>query len=345
MVTRRIRYRTGDDLLDQRIEELIAEAAITRDQDLYFELLTSVLRMGREGLDRGDLKIANSTLKEMRYAFGVFAPYRQTRKLAIFGSARTGVDEPAYLAARAVGAEIAMEGWMVITGGGPGIMTAGIEGAGADNSFAVSIVLPFEPSGGAALVGDGRSVNFRYFFNRKLTFMKEASAYVLFPGGFGTMDETFELLTLLQTGRESPAPIVLFEPDGDAYWRSFRHFLDVELLDAGLIRREDLDLFHITNDVTDAVQHVTSFYRVYDSLRYVGGRLVLRLRQEPTDDQIELLNERYADIIASGRVERTVASDAEIADDDALTLHRLQFRFTNDSYARLHAMIRTINTF
>lgn len=345
MATRRIRYRTGDDLLDQRIEELIAEAAITRDQDLYFELLTSVLRMGREGLDRGDLKIANSTLKEMRYAFGVFAPYRQTRKLAIFGSARTGVDEPAYLAARAVGAEIAMDGWMVITGGGPGIMTAGIEGAGADNSFAVSIVLPFEPSGGAVLVGDGRSVNFRYFFNRKLTFMKEASAYVLFPGGFGTMDETFELLTLLQTGRESPAPIVLFEPDGDAYWRSFRHFLDVELLDAGLIRREDLDLFHITNDVADAVQHVTSFYRVYDSLRYVGGRLVLRLRQEPTDEQIELLNERYADIIASGRIERTVASDAEIADDDALTLHRLQFRFTNDSYARLHALIRTINTF
>jgi len=345
MVHRRIRYRTGDDLLDQRIEELIAEAAITNDQDLYFELLTSVLRMGREGLDRGDLKIANSTLKEMRYAFGVFAPYRQTRKLAIFGSARTGVDEPAYLAARAVGAEIAMDGWMVITGGGPGIMTAGIEGAGADNSFAVSIVLPFEPSGGAVLVGDGRSVNFRYFFNRKLTFMKEASAYVLFPGGFGTMDETFELLTLLQTGRESPAPIVLFEPDGDAYWRSFRHFLDVELLDAGLIRREDLDLFHITNDVADAVQHVTSFYRVYDSLRYVGGRLVLRLRQEPTDDQIELLNERYADIIASGRIERTVASDAEIADDDALTLHRLQFRFTNDSYARLHALIRTINMF
>lgn len=345
MANRRPRYRTGDDDLDARIEALIAEAGVTRDEDLVFELVTSVLRMAREGLNRGDLKIANSTLKEMRYAFGVFDPYRAVPKLAIFGSARTRIDEPAYRAARAVGRAIARKGWMVITGGGPGIMTAGIEGAGPENSFAVSIVLPFEPAGGAVMVGDGKVVNFRYFFNRKLTFMKEASAYVLFPGGFGTMDETFELLTLLQTGRESPAPIVLFEPDGDAYWRSFRHFLDVELLDAGLIRREDLDLFHITNDVADAVQHVTSFYRVYDSLRYVGGRLVLRLRQEPTDDHIELLNERYADIIASGRIERTVASDAEIADDDALTLHRLQFRFTNDSYARLHALIRTINTF
>lgn len=345
MPPRRPRYRTGDDLLDARIEALLAEAGVTRDQDLLFELTTSVLRMAREGLHRGDLKIANSTLKEMRYAFGVFDPYRAVRKLAIFGSARTGVDEPAYVAARSVGAAIAEEGWMVITGGGPGIMTAGIEGAGPDNSFAVSIVLPFEPAGGAALVSDGRAVNFRYFFNRKLTFMKEASAYVLFPGGFGTMDETFELLTLLQTGRDTPAPIVLFEPDGDAYWRSFRHFLDVELVDAGLIGAEDLDLFHITSDVGDAIGHVTAFYRVFDSIRYVGGRLVLRLHAELTDGQIDRLNEEFGDIVASGRIERAGASDAEIADDDSITLPRLQFRFVNDTYARLHSMISTINTF
>lgn len=345
MTERRPRYRTGDDDLDRRIDELIVDAGIQTDQDLAFELVTSVLRMGREGLSRGDLKIANSTLKEMRYAFHVFDPYRSVRKLAIFGSARTGIDEPAYAAARDVGREIADEGWMVITGGGPGIMTAGIEGAGAENSFAVNIVLPFEPAGGGVMVNDGKVINFKYFFNRKLTFMKEASAYVMFPGGYGTMDETFELLTLLQTGRGVPAPIVLFEPEGDAYWRSFRHFIEVELLDSRLIRRDDLDLFHITSDVDDAVAHLTDFYRVFDSIRYVGGRLVLRLTRAPTDEQIEQLNVEFSDIVASGRIERAEAAPAEIADDDALDLHRIRFRFINNEYARLHALIRTINTF
>jgi uncharacterized protein (TIGR00730 family) len=345
MAERRPRYRTGDEDLDARVEELLADAGVDQNQDLAFELMTSVLRMAKEGLSRGDLKIANSTLKEMRYAFHVFDPYRSVRKLAIFGSARTGIDEPAYGAARAVGRAIVDEGWMVITGGGPGIMTAGIEGAGTENSFAVNIVLPFEPAGGGVMVNDGKVINFKYFFNRKLTFMKEASAYVMFPGGYGTMDETFELLTLLQTGREIPAPIVLFEPEGDAYWRSFRHFLEVELLDSRLIRRDDLDLFHITSDVGDAVEHLTRFYRVFDSIRYVGGRLVLRLRKELTDEQLDQLNEQFADIVASGRIERTEPAPAEIADGDALSMHRIRFRFINNEYARLHAMIRTINTF
>lgn len=345
MTQHRPRYRTGDDDLDAQVESLLAAAGVTNNEDLAFELVTSVLRMGKEGLSRGDLKIANSTLKEMRYAFHVFDPYRSVRKLAIFGSARTGIDEQAYHDARSVGRAIADEGWMVITGGGPGIMTAGIEGAGPENSFAVNIVLPFEPAGGGVMVNDGKVINFKYFFNRKLTFMKEASAYVMFPGGYGTMDETFELLTLLQTGREVPAPIVLFEPEGDAYWRSFRHFLEVELLDSGLIRRDDLDLFHITSDVEDAIEHLTAFYRVFDSIRYVGGRLVLRLTKDLTDAQIEQLNEAFADIVASGRIERTGPATAEIADDDAVDKARIRFRFINNEYARLHAMIRTINTF
>ena len=345
MAERRPRYRTGDEDLDARVEQLLADAGVDADEDLVFELMTSVLRMAKEGLSRGDLKIANSTLKEMRYAFHVFDPYRSIRKVAIFGSARTGIDEPAYGAARDVGRAIAEEGWMVITGGGPGIMTAGIEGAGAENSFAVNIVLPFEPAGGGVMVNDGKVINFKYFFNRKLTFMKEASAYVMFPGGYGTMDETFELLTLLQTGREVPAPIVLFEPEGDAYWRSFRHFLEVELLDSRLIRRDDLDLFHITSDVDDAIEHLTRFYRVFDSIRYVGGRLVLRLRKDPTDEQLAQLNEQFADIVASGHIERTDAAPVEVADGDALSMHRIRFRFINNEYARLHAMIRAINTF
>ena len=345
MTQHRPRYRTGDDDLDAQVESLLDAAGVTNNEDLAFELVTSVLRMGKEGLTRGDLKIANSTLKEMRYAFHVFDPYRSVRKLAIFGSARTGIDEQAYHDARSVGRAIADEGWMVITGGGPGIMTAGFEGAGPENSFAVNIVLPFEPAGGGVMVNDGKVINFKYFFNRKLTFMKEASAYVMFPGGYGTMDETFELLTLLQTGREVPAPIVLFEPEGDAYWRSFRHFLEVELLDSGLIRRDDLDLFHITSDVDDAIEHLTAFYRVFDSIRYVGGRLVLRLTKDLDDDQIEQLNEAFADIVASGRIERTGPATAEIADDDVVDKARIRFRFINNEYARLHAMIRTINTF
>jgi len=345
MATPRPRYSTGDRDLDRRIDELLDHAAVGRDRELVFELVTSVLRMSREGVNRGDLKIANSTLKEMRYAFQVFDPYRPARKLAIFGSARTGTEEPAYEAARSLGQAIAAEGWMVITGGGPGIMTAGIEGAGPENSFAVNIVLPFEPREGGAMVHDGKSINFRYFFTRKLTFMKEACAYVMFPGGFGTMDETFELLTLLQTGRELPAPIVLFQPEGDGYWDTFRRFLEIELLDAELIRREDLDLFHITSDVADAVEHITTFFRVYDSLRHVGGRLVLRLRKRLGDDRLEQLNEEFADIVTSGRIERAEVSDVERAEDDAVDLHRIRFRFTNDGGARLHAMIDMINTF
>lgn len=337
------RYRTGDPELDADLVALLDRAGVGRDRDLLFELLTSVLRMGREGVDRGDLKIANSTLKEMRYAFHVFDPYRDVRKVAMFGSARTRPDEPAYDAARQLGRRLSEEGWMIVTGGGPGIMTAGVEGAGPENSFAVSIVLPFEPATAGPLVSDGKVVNFRYFFTRKLTFMKESSGYLLLPGGYGTMDEAFELLTLLQTGREVPAPVVLFEPAGDAYWRTFRHFLEVELLDAHLISREDLDLFHLTSDVEDAVAYLTGFYRVFHSLRYVGGRLVLRLEHELTDDDLRALNAEFADIVTTGSIERCKPSRVEVLDDDALDKARIRFRFVHAHFARLHALIRRIN--
>lgn len=337
------RYRTGDPALDARIVELLDAAHVDEHRDLLFELLTSAVRMGRERMGRGDLKIANATLKEMRYAFSVFAPYREVRKAAVFGSARTLPDEPAYRDARELGRLLVEAGWMTITGGGPGIMTAGIEGAGPEDSFAVSIVLPFEPSSGGAMVSEGRSINFRYFFNRKLTFMKEASGYVLFPGGYGTMDEAFELLTLLQTGREMPKPVVLFEPRGDAYWRSFRHFLEVELLDAALVSPEDLGLFHLTSDPEEAVDHLVGFYRTYHSMRYVGGRLVLRLNHEITDAELDRLSAAYADIVAVGAIERCGPSRAELADGEHLDLPRLRFRFVNTAFSRLHAFIRDLN--
>ena len=206
MAERLPRYRTNDDQLDACLVDLLDSAGIENDRDLVFELLTSAVRMGREGVDRGDLKIASATLKEMRFSFHVFDPYRGVPKAAIFGSARTDPEEPAYIAARHIGRRLAAEGWMVITGGGPGIMTAGVEGAGSENSFAVSIVLPFEPASAGVLVPDGKAINFRYFFSRKLTFVKESSGFVLFPGGFGTMDEAFELLTLVADGSLDAGP-------------------------------------------------------------------------------------------------------------------------------------------
>jgi uncharacterized protein (TIGR00730 family) len=337
------RHRTGDDTLDQAVLALLAAAGIDEHRHFYFEMLASVLRMGREGVDRGDVKIVTTTLRELRHAFHVFAPYRRSPKAALFGSARTPPEEPAYSAAVDLGAALARAGWMVITGGGPGIMTAGVEGAGADASFGVSITLPFEPASSRPLIAEDRAVNFRYFFNRKLTFMKESAGFVLFPGGFGTLDEAFELLTLLQTGRANPAPVVLFEPPGDAYWRSFRHFLEVELLDPALVSPEDLELFSITHDVDSTVSALTAFYRTFHSMRHVGGYLVVRLQHEISDAALAVLDEQFRDIVASGRIERSPAMRAELDDDDVSDLPRLRFRFVNARYARLHAFVRALN--
>jgi len=331
--------------LDARIRQLVADAGVPHDARLVGQLVAAALGLGTDGADRLDLKIATRTLTELREAVRVFGPYRDVRKVAIFGSARTRPDEPAYACARDVAAALARRDWMIITGGGPGVMTAGVEGAGRDRSFGVTIDLPFEPTDSNPLHGDPKNVSFRYFFNRKLTFMKEASGYVLLPGGFGTMDEAFELLTLMQTGRETPSPIVLFEPAGDAYWRSFRHFLDVELADAGLIDTADLDLFHITSDVDDACDYICNFFAVFHSLRYVDGQLVIRLSRDISDTALEELSERFADILTAGRIERCEVSAAELADDDEVDRPRLTLQFGRHHHGRLHAFVRALNEY
>ena len=216
------RYRTGDPELDTIVVELLERSGSDpANQDLVFELIASALRLARDGADRGDLKIANAALKEMRYTFHVFAPYRHALKVAMFGSARTEPDDPLYEQARAFAAAMAERDWMVITGAGPGIMEAGLEGAGPDHSFGVSIRLPFEASSSQFIAGDPKLVNFRYFFTRKLAFVKEADGFVLLPGGYGTLDEAFELLTLVQTGKAQPGPIVLLDVPGGTYWSSW----------------------------------------------------------------------------------------------------------------------------
>jgi len=336
------RYRTGDPELDAAVAELVSQTARERDADLIFELVASALRMARDGADRGDLKMANAALKEMRYSFHVFEAYRDQRKVAIFGSARTQPDDPLYDQARRFANAIAERDWMVITGAGPGIMEAGIEGAGPANAFGVSIRLPFE-SPSTQLASDLKLINFRYFFTRKLAFVKEADAFVLLPGGFGTMDEAFELLTLMQTGKAQPGPVVLLDTPGGTYWTGWLEFVRQELLADGYISPGDLSLLTVTDRVDDAVDELTRFFSNYHSQRFVDGRLVLRLHHAPDDATLAALSDEFADILRRGAIERVDVSDAEREDDDAVELGRIAFWFDRRDWARLGELIDRLN--
>lgn len=342
-MSRRGRYRTGNESLDERIADLVEAAGVSRDADLVFESVVSAVRMGREAADRGDLKLVNAALKELRYSFLVFEPYEAIPKVSIFGSARLTHTDPAYDVARDFGREMAERGWMVITGAGPGIMEAGIEGAGADRAFGVNIVLPFESEASPLIAGDPKLINFRYFFTRKVTFMKESRAFALLPGGFGTMDEAFELLTLMQTGRSPLAPVVLLEPPGSTYWSTWHDFVQRELAERRLISAEDLCLVRVCTDVADAVDELIGFYDTYHSSRFVGRRLVLRLQRELDDDELAALNRDFADIVVSGAIDRVEATPAEIEDDDHVALPRIAFAFNRSGYARLRRLIDQLN--
>jgi uncharacterized protein (TIGR00730 family) len=341
----RARYRTGHDDLDARIADLVEEAGVPGDDaDLIFEMITSAVRMGRDQADRGDLKLVNAALKELRYSFLVFEPYIGVPKVSIFGSARTTRDDPAYRLAHDFAARIVEEDWMVITGAGPGIMEAGIEGAGTDHSFGVNIVLPFEQDATPLIAGDPKLINYRYFFTRKLTFMKESQAFALLPGGFGTMDEGFELLTLMQTGRTPIVPVVLLDEPGSTYWQSWLDFVRAELGGRHLISDDDLCLVRLTHDVEEAVDEICRFYSTYHSMRFVGRRLVVRLRREVTDAELADLDRDFAGMVTSGGFERTTASASEIDDDDVPDLPRIAFRFDRSSYNRLRLLIDRLNS-
>lgn len=341
---RRSRYRTGDDELDRAIVELVEAAGIVEHRDIIEQMVTSALRFGRETHDRAELKLVNSAVKELRHSFGVFEPYLAVPKASIFGSARIQVGDPAYTAAREVAAAIAAAGWMVITGAGPGIMTAGVEGAGAADSFGVNIVLPFEAEPTPLLVDDPKLINFRYFFTRKLIFMKESKGFVLLPGGFGTMDEAFELMTLLQTGRTHPAPVVLLEVDKEGgYWQGFLDFVDRHLCARGLISPHDLRLVRVCTSVEDAVEELTGFYDTYHSTRNVGSRLIVRLQRRPDDEEIAALDREFSDIVARGHIERVEATESERRDDDVVHLDRIAFAFDQAGYSRLRMLIDRLN--
>lgn len=343
MTARAPRYRTGDAQLDRAVAALVEQAGGGENADLVFEIVVSALRLARDDADRGDLKIATAALRELCTAFRVFGPYRGERKVAIFGSARTQPDDPLYDQARRLASAIAGRGWMVITGAGPGIMEAGLEGAGPERSFGVSIRLPFEATTSQFIAGDPKLINFRYFFTRKLEFIKESHGFVLLPGGFGTLDEAFELLTLVQTGKTVPSPIVLLDVPGGTYWTGWRAFAQAELVARGYVGQRDLDLVHVTDGVDAAVDELVGFYANYHSVRYVGDRLVLRVRRAPDDETLRALTADFSDIVASGRIERIDVTAPERADRDHVDLERIAFHFDRRGHARLRRLVDRLN--
>jgi uncharacterized protein (TIGR00730 family) len=340
-VARRRSYTSGGDELDSRLRAVIDELHV-EDPDLAFEMLATAVRLAREPVTRLDRKIANAALKEMRYAFNVFAQYRDYRKVTVFGSARVQPDDPEYQTAREFGRLMAERGWMIVTGAGPGIMQAGNEGAGKDLSFGVNIVLPMETKPNEYIADNTKLINFKYFFTRKLMFMKEADAFVLCPGGFGTMDEAFELLTLLQTGKSDLHPIVLLESPGGAFWAGFERYAREQLLAHGYIGEEDLGLYRRCADPADAAAEIERFYRVYHSQRYVGRQLILRLRTVPSDAFLSSLSQEFSDIL-EGPIRRAKASPAEIRDQDFPDLPRILVPFDRKHFGRLRRLIDRLN--
>jgi uncharacterized protein (TIGR00730 family) len=340
------RYDLSDPDLDARIHALVREAARTGaepDEDLIAEMIVTALRLHRDRADRADIRLINTALKEMRYSFMVFSRYRDVRKVAVFGSARTPESDPNYLLATEMAGHMATErGWMVMTGAGPGIMEAANRGAG-DRSFGVNIRLPFEDEPNP-FVPPERLINFRYFFPRKLIFVKEAHAFLLFPGGFGTMDETFETMTLIQTGKSDMHPVVLMEASGTGYWEGFLDFIEESLVRKGMITPDDPRLFHYTTDVAEAAEEICGFYANYHSQRYVDGNLIIRLLHPVGPAQLARLNDEFSQILVDGVIESVPPTPTEVEDRDQLDLPRLRLHFDRRSYGRLRALIDHLNT-
>jgi uncharacterized protein (TIGR00730 family) len=325
------------------INRLLDEAGAVRNRDVLADILRNTYELAGHDVDRLDLKITRDAVKEMSTAFRMFAPYAHVPKVTVFGSARTHPTDPLYDQARELARRLADAGWMVVTGAGPGIMAAATEGAGAERSFGVTIRLPFEEEPNELLEGSDRVVSMKYFFTRKLMLIKESRGFVSLPGGFGTQDEVLELLTLMQTGKATPGPLVLLDVPGQTYWKAWEAFIEEELVEAGLVSPGDTNLYLITDDVDHAAAAIRGFWRNYDSIRWVGQRLVVRLRAEPSDDELAMLNDEFGDLCVEGRIERTVPLRAEVSDGDRLELPRLVLRFAVRKGARFREMIRALN--
>lgn len=313
------------------LEQLVAQIKETAD------------KLVRDRTNRGDVKLLSTALRELRYAFKVFAAYRNRRKVTIFGSARLAATHPAYQQAVTLGRDLAGLGYMVITGAASGIMEAGHVGAGRENSIGVNILLPFEQAANVVIAGDPKLMHFKYFFTRKLLFVKESDAVVLMPGGFGTQDEGFEALTLMQTGKSHLYPIVMLDEPGGDYWHHWQRFITESLLKRGLISPDDPSLYRLTDSVQETVDEIQRFYRVYHSMRYVRDDLVLRLQKPLSPELLEQIRTGFHDILVAGTFEQTGALPAEANDAHLAALPRLKFRFNRHSLARLRLLVDAIN--
>ncbi len=331
-----------EDILD-KVEKLLSESLDDPRAILLRDMMKSVVKLHDPEVDLLDIKILNRALKELRYGFKVFQPYHHVRKVTIFGSARTPQEDPNFQLAYRFGRLLSERGFMVITGAGPGIMWAGHEGAGRESSFGVNIMLPFEQAPNSLIAEDKKLVNLKYFFTRKLLFVKESHATVLFPGGFGTLDEGFELLTLIQTGKTDPVPVVLLETSESGYWERWMDFVNDQLLPRGLISETDLSLFKIFHHEADAVEEIETFYRNYHSIRYVGNNLVMRLQYSLEPAEITKLNHEFQDLLVDGEFIQTEALSEESDEEDLMSLPRLVFRYNRKDAGRLRQLIDRLN--
>jgi uncharacterized protein (TIGR00730 family) len=339
----RARPRRRRDVLAELLPRIQGEEP-TRDEAFVREMVETSLRLLRDGTGTGDLKILNAALRELRYAFKVFAPYRQVRKVSCFGSARTPATAPAYRTAKEFSRQIADRGYMVITGGGDGIMRACQEGAGRERSFGANIRLPFEQEPNEFIQNDPKLVTFRYFFTRKLIFVKEADAVVLFPGGFGTHDEGYEVLTLVQTGKGRPLPIVFVDSPRGTFWKTWLRYVHDHLLRAKLISEDDLSLFKVTTSVEEAVEEIAGFYRVYHSSRLVGLDFVIRLTRAVPASLVQQLTRDFADILAGSQIAQSRALPDEREQEPELdALPRLVCRLVHGRAGRLRQLIDRLN--
>lgn len=325
------------------LEELLAPTGVARNKDLLIDILRTAVGFASDDVDRLDLKIVASALSEMRAAFSAFAPYSERPKVTMFGSARTKPEDPLYDQARRLAAELARQGWMVVTGAGPGIMAAGMEGAGRANSFGVTIRLPFEDAANEFIDGDDKLVAMKYFFTRKLMLVKESAGFVALPGGFGTQDETFELFTLQQTGKSVPAPVVLLDTPGGTYWHRWLEFVEHELVAGGLVNPGDLNLFVITDDIGVAAREILGFYRNYHSIRWAGDTLIIRMKHGPNAAQLAELNERFGHLVVDGTIATSGPTPGEVASGDHVSLDRIVMTYDKYRPSEIQSLVRAVN--
>jgi len=324
--------------------ESFHKAALSpRRAELIESIKEAADKMAVDQASRGDLKILSRTLRELRYAFKVFRPYRHHRKVTIFGSARTPEEDPCYIQAVALGRRMAAEGWLVVTGAASGIMEAGHVGAGRENSMGLNILLPFEQTANSVIAHDPKLVHMKYFFTRKLMFVKECHAICLLPGGFGTLDEGLEVLTLLQTGKRDMVPVVFLDQPGGDYWAGFDRFVRSKLLGGGMLGPNDLSLYRLTDSADDAVEEILGFFRVYHSMRYVHHDLVFRLNKPLSEERLDAINTQFADILVDGRFMQSGPLPDEQNETELATLPRLVFHFNRHDFGRLRQLVDAIN--